>query len=260
MLHRVDPLCEQALLHARILDVLEALIGPDVLCLQTMLFYNAPGMGGQGWHQDSYYITTYPDTLIGSWLALERADEGNGCLWVAAGSHRQPIYPDRERGSLMHTDGALTDLTTVEGVSHLDDAQNTLAPVAGRYEWLPAVVEPGDVIFFHGHVLHRSYPNGSADRWRRAFVSHYCNARSWVPWNHGAPFEGDCANAQHILGRGTTHLPYAQPLFGTPCAATEPQAATRAVAGGDGMMTMTTATAPATGVNAWDPGEAWKKA
>jgi hypothetical protein len=35
----------------------------------------------------------------------------------------------------------------------------------------------------------------------------YCNARSWVPWNHGTPYEGESANYLHILARGTTHLP-----------------------------------------------------
>ncbi|MEN3000493.1 MAG: phytanoyl-CoA dioxygenase family protein, partial [Armatimonadota bacterium] len=69
--------------------------------------------------------------------------------------------------------------------------------------------------FFDGHLLHRSYPNRTRDRWRRSFVCHYCNARSWVPWNHGEPFEGDSANYLHILARGSTHLPYASPRFGT---------------------------------------------
>ncbi|HTE20928.1 MAG TPA: phytanoyl-CoA dioxygenase family protein [Armatimonadota bacterium] len=223
MLHRVDPLSERFLLHPRILDVLEALIGPDVLALQTMLFYNPPGRGGQGWHQDAYYITTYPDTLIGAWLALDRADEENGCLWVAPGSNSEPIYPSPDpHGGFVHADGAFQDLEAVENVSNLDDAVNTLSGVARGYEWVPVPVDPGDVIFFHPHLLHRSHPNRSKDRWRRAFVSHYCNARSWVPWNHGAPYEGESANAHHILARGATHLPFAGPLFGTPCAATEP--------------------------------------
>jgi hypothetical protein len=52
-------------------------------------------------------------------------------------------------------------------------------------------------------------------------VSHYCNARSWVPWNHGDPYEGESANYLHILARGKTHLPYAQPRFGTACAANQ---------------------------------------
>jgi len=224
MLHRVDAMSERFLLHARILDVLEALIGPDVLALQTMLFFNAPGMGGQGWHQDAYYITTYPDTLIGTWLALERADEENGCVWIAPGSQCEPIEPDAHnpRGGFVHADGAFRDLPAVENVSNLDDAVNTLSPTARKYEWQSVPVNAGDVVFFHGHLLHRSHPNRTEDRWRRAFVSHYCNARSWVPWNHGAPYEGDCANEQHILARGTTHMPFAQPRFGTPCAATDP--------------------------------------
>lgn len=213
MLHRVDPLAEWALLHPRVLDVLEGLIGPDVLCLQTMLFLNPPGKGGQGWHQDSYYITTYPDTLVGAWIALDDADEENGCLFVAPGSHCEPIYPDRERGSLIHAEGSLSDLRTVEGASNPDDAGNDLAAVAARYPVHPVPAKPGDVVFFHGHLLHRSHANRAAQRWRRAFVSHYCNARSWVPWNHGAPYEGAAANHLHVLGRGATHLPHATPQF-----------------------------------------------
>ena len=72
----------------------------------------------------------------------------------------------------------------------------------------------GDV--FNGRVFHRSFPNRSKDRFRRAYVCHYCNARSWVPWNHGASFEGDCANNLHILARGWSHLPFAKPKYGTP--------------------------------------------
>jgi hypothetical protein len=56
-------------------------------------------------------------------------------------------------------------------------------------------------------------------------VGHYCNARSLVPWNHGEPYAGDAANDRHILARGSTHLPYAQPHFGTPCAANQPRPA-----------------------------------
>ncbi len=222
MLHRVDPVSERYLLHPRALDVLEALIGPDVLALQTMLFLNPPGRGGQGWHQDSHYILTFPDTLIGVWVALDRADEENGCLWVSPGSHREPVRAHPEHPVTVHSYEAFADLDYAEHASVQDDSVNSLTSVAGRYPRpIPVVLEPGDAVFFHGHLLHRSHPNRSAERWRRAFVSHYCNARSWVPWNHGAPFEGDAANGEHILARGRTHLPFALPRFGTPCAALE---------------------------------------
>ena len=217
-LHRVNATGEWGLLHPRVLDVLEALIGPDVLALQSMLFFNPPGKGGQGWHQDAYYITTYPDTLIGSWLPLEPADEENGCLWVAPGSGKEPIYPAHNGPAHIHAAGAFDDLQEVDNVSHLDDEVNTLSPIVKtKYKKIvSAPVEPGDAIFFNGRVFHRSFPNKSKDRFRRAYVCHYCNARSWVPWNHGAPFAGDCANNLHILARGWSHLPFAKPKYGTP--------------------------------------------
>jgi phytanoyl-CoA hydroxylase len=53
MLHRLSPVHERFLLHPRVLDGLEALIGPDVLALQSMLFFKQPVQPVQGYHQDS---------------------------------------------------------------------------------------------------------------------------------------------------------------------------------------------------------------
>lgn len=226
MLHRVLPIHERFLLHPRVLDVLEALIGPDVLALQTMLFFKQSGQPGQGYHQDSYYIPSFPDTLCGAWLALDRADEENGCLWMTVGSQHEPVYPDCD-GHSPYGQRNLSDIEPIFNASNTDENTNGLTRVARNYPGreIAAVVDPGDVVFFGGHILHRSHENRAKNRTRRAFVAHYCNARSWVPWNHGAPYEGDAANYQHILARGTTHLPYAQPRFGTPCAANQPQPA-----------------------------------
>lgn len=226
MPHRALELAERFLLHPRIVDVLEALIGPDVLALQTMLFFKQPGQAGQGFHQDSYYIPTQPDTLIGAWLAIDPADEENGCLWMTPGSQHEPIYPDCD-GATQQGDTILSDIESIKAASHPDIEVNTLARIALEYgKEVKVEAEPGDVIFFGGHVFHRSHQNDSQHS-RRAFVSHYCNARSRVPWNHGATYDGEeeggAANYKHILARGSTHLPYAQPKFGTPCAANAPE-------------------------------------
>lgn len=192
-------------------------MGPDVLALQTMLFRKGPGSNGQGFHQDSYYIPTFPDTLIGAWIAIDPADTENGCLWMCRGSQNEPIYPPES--GYGYGDTQLEDITSVRGVGgHAnddDDAENTLKPIAKRYPEEPAVVQPGDVVFFAGHVFHRSLSNKTVDRTRRALVNHYCNARSFTTWGGG--------NEAHILARGNTHLPFAQPKFGTPCAALDPQ-------------------------------------
>jgi len=219
MVHRKNGIAEWGLLHPGVLDVLEALIGPDVLALQSMLFFNPPGKGGQGWHQDAFYIQTQPDTLIGAWMALDRADEQNGCLWVAPGSHCEPIYPPvAPRPHFKHIDERqIRDLFPAAHASVMDDEVNKLSQVAAKYgKPVPVVLEPGDVLFFHSRLLHRSYRNETKDRMRRSYVCHYCNGRSFVPWNHGEPYEGPSANHCHILARGWSHLPFASPKFGTP--------------------------------------------
>jgi len=224
MLHRVLEIHERFLLHPRVLDVLEALIGPDVMAMQSMLFLKFPGGAGQGYHQDAYYIPTVPDTLCGAWLAVDRADEENGCMWFTSGTQNEPIYPTAGLERQNHGD-TLADLTVVEQVSNTDEEANTLSRVAATYSGaeIPAVMEPGDVAFFGGHVLHRSHHNRSTDRFRRSFVGHYANARSFTLWGHDSgDAGGGSTNHAHILARGDTHLPYGQPRFGTACAANTP--------------------------------------
>jgi phytanoyl-CoA hydroxylase len=236
MLHRVLEVHERFLLHPRVLDVLEALIGPDVMAMQSMLFLKFPGGEGQGYHQDSYYIPTVPDTLCGAWLAVDRADEENGGMWFTPGSQDEPIYPTAGRERQNHGD-AIGDLPTVDHVSDTDDTVNTLSRVAAKYagKEAPAVMEPGDVAFFGGHVLHRSHRNRSADRFRRSFVGHYANARSYTRWGYGEG-DGDGTNDRQILARGWTHLPFGQPRFGTACAANTPSLRGPAAPGGAPMM------------------------
>jgi ectoine hydroxylase-related dioxygenase (phytanoyl-CoA dioxygenase family) len=160
-------------------------VGPDVLALQTMLFLKPPGAPGQGYHQDSFHIITKPDTLIGAWIALDRADEENGCLLVTAGSQAEPIYPDADESKGHGGDHRLEGIGAVAHADDPDESVNELTRVAARYRGreVAAGLEPGDAVFFGGHLLHRSHANRSATRSRRAFVAHYCDARSLVPWD-----------------------------------------------------------------------------
>ncbi len=221
MLHRQLELHERYLLHPGVLDVLQALIGPDVLALQTMLFVKGPGKPGQGWHQDTYYIPTHPDTLCGAWIAIDDCDERNGAMWFATGSQHEPVYPPESGYGF--GDHQLSGVQGVSGVSNPNDEENDLTRIAERYPQLLVSAKAGDVVFFGGHVLHRSKQNWTTDRFRRSFVGHYCNARSFTQWNDGDGSDLDqetmMANQRHILARGDTHLPFAKPRFGTPCAA-----------------------------------------
>ncbi|MEM9251896.1 MAG: phytanoyl-CoA dioxygenase family protein [Planctomycetota bacterium] len=225
MLHRQIGLHERYLLHPRVLDVLEVLIGPDLSALQSMLFLKPPGKTGQGWHQDSYYIPTMPDSLCGAWLAIDDADEYNGGLWFAKGSGAEPVHPPCPEVNYGFGDRLVSDVKHIKNASDPDDNTNHLTEVADRYDQVLGSVKAGDVVFFNGHILHRSKDNITTDRFRRAFVGHYCNARSYTPWGRdednptGFDETTGSTNGSHILARGDTHLPFARPRFGTRCAA-----------------------------------------
>ncbi len=223
MLHRRLELHERYLLHPRVLDVLEALTGPDILALQSMLFLKPAGKPGQGWHQDSFYIPTQPDTLCGAWIAIDDADERNGAMWMAKGSGSEPVYPPGDGYGFGQ--GDLGGIARVGGVSDPDDDKNDLSRIADRYDQVLVSARAGDVVFFGGHILHRSKQNWTVDRVRRSFVGHYCNARSFTRWgadpNAAETVDSisGMTNGSHVLARGDTHLPFARPRFGTPCAA-----------------------------------------
>lgn len=239
MLHRVLELHERYLLHPRVLDVIQSLIGSDVLALSTMLFFKPPGKPGQDWHQDSFYIPTYPDTLCGVWIAIDDCDHANGALQVASGSGVEPVFPPASGYGFGNTH--LTDIP--HGSARTEGAQSSeLARAAAAYPCLTMDLKAGSGIFFGGRLLHRSTPNVTTDRMRRSLAFHYCSARSLVRWGadqderdvHAAPIVDPrtrMTNGSHILARGDTHLPFARPLFGTACAALEKLSAAAGAAG-----------------------------
>ena len=83
-----------------ITDVLTRVIGPDVKCMQSMLFIKSSGKPGQAWHQDEDFIPTRDRSLAGAWIAIDDAVIDNGCLWILPGSHKPgilwPMYPHND--------------------------------------------------------------------------------------------------------------------------------------------------------------------
>lgn len=133
------------------------IIGPDLRVFFSQLFFKAPGGGGpKPMHQDNFYFGPNDrDGMVTAWIALDDADEGNGCLFFADGSHL----------------GEVISHSAPEGQPF-----NLLVPdeAAAEYTMTAAPVPRGGVSFHHGNVLHRSSQNQS-DRWRRACAIHYAN-------------------------------------------------------------------------------------
>ncbi|MYA42515.1 MAG: phytanoyl-CoA dioxygenase family protein [Gemmatimonadetes bacterium] len=72
-----------------ILDVLEQLIGPDILLWSSVLFGKPAHTGKRvPWHQDAPYWPIRPMAACTVWIAIDDSTRENGCLEVVSGSHK----------------------------------------------------------------------------------------------------------------------------------------------------------------------------
>ncbi len=87
--------------HPAILDAVEALIGPDILCWSGRFFVKNPGDGGfVSWHQDStYWGLSAAEEILTAWVALAPTTVANGAMKVVPGTHKRQIEPHRENGA-----------------------------------------------------------------------------------------------------------------------------------------------------------------
>ncbi len=155
--HRFDELALRMLLDARIEAVLAALMGEEPIAAQSMFYFKPPGSKGQALHQDNYYLRVRPHTCIAAWTAVDRSVPENGGLYVCPGTHTMevacPEVADPEESFTTHF----------------------VRPPAGITP-VPVELDPGDVLFFGGSIVHGSRPNGSDHEWRRSFICHYVPA------------------------------------------------------------------------------------
>ena len=123
------------------LDLVRALIGPDVVLHHTKLF-RKPAEKGAAFpmHQDWSYFPTIHDQCVAAVIHVSEATDAMGCLRVYPGSHR---------------DGRIADSS---GISEMSAVQQRY-PLDGA---TPVECLPGDVIFFHAHTVHGSRLNTSA--------------------------------------------------------------------------------------------------
>lgn len=154
MPHRFDELAMSTMLDSRIGGVLRDLMGEEPLAAQSMLYFKPPGARGQAFHQDDFYLKTAPAHCMAAWVALDDCDAENGTLFVAPGSHTQPI--------LCPHAADLTKSFTTEEVT-----------IPEGTEPVEVLLDAGDVLFFNGAVIHGSTPNNTKDRFRRSFICHY---------------------------------------------------------------------------------------
>jgi non-haem Fe2+, alpha-ketoglutarate-dependent halogenase len=147
--HALLPWYAELVRHPRILDVVEDVIGPDILVWTATFFIKEPHSPTfAAWHQDSTYFGLEPHELVTAWVALTDASAEAGCMEVlsAKGAPRQMRHAAlRLKDSINRTGQTITE--------PLDDsAAVTMALPAGSFS------------LHHGLCPHRSAPNRAQHR------------------------------------------------------------------------------------------------
>ncbi len=170
--HQVQKYSEawmRAFQDARFLDVVEAIVGPDIILHHSKLFSKPPRVGAPfPLHQDWAYFPTERDSMLAAVIHVSASDEASGCLRVVPGSHRLGRRPGLS-GSDTHGPQDLEFLARYE----LEKAT-------------PLICEPGDVVLFNYFTLHGSGRNES-DRVRKiVLVQLYAGDDAVEPGNRHA--------------------------------------------------------------------------
>ncbi len=144
--------------HPRILDAMEDLLGPDVVCWGSSFFVKTAGSESYiSWHADTYYYGLEPQDTVTVWVAFTPSDRVSGCLRCIPGSHR--VEQGFDEAPSAHN--MLGRGQTTRGV---DEATAVYMPLA-----------PGQFSIHHECTVHSSEPNNSDYR-RIGYSIHYCPA------------------------------------------------------------------------------------
>jgi non-haem Fe2+, alpha-ketoglutarate-dependent halogenase len=135
---------------ARILDVVEDLLGPDLLIYTSTFFIKEPHSPTiAAWHQDSTYYGLEPKEEATVWVALSEASEAAGCMEALSfrGQPRQLRHASRVVENSVNRASQVIVGPLGEG------APTAMMPLAA-----------GSFSVHHGLCPHRSGPNNTSHR------------------------------------------------------------------------------------------------
>jgi len=143
---------------ARMVEAAEMILDGTVGHYHSKLMQKEPKKGGAWeWHQDyGYWYNNgflYPE-MVSIMLALTEATQENGCMQVLKGTHRM--------------DRVEHNMTGEQVGAHLEKVEEAMK----HHELVYVELQPGDALFFHCNLLHRSNANLS-DHSRWSLISVY---------------------------------------------------------------------------------------
>lgn len=152
MRHKVHLLftwANQLARHPAILDAVEDVIGPDILCWSTSFFIKeAHSTSFVSWHQDATYWGLSTDDVITAWVAFADAPVESGAMKFWPGSHL--------RNQLEHRD-------TFDKDNLLSRGQEIAVDVP-EGEGVDVALKAGEMSLHHVLLAHASGPNTTGDR------------------------------------------------------------------------------------------------
>ncbi|HEY6333349.1 MAG TPA: phytanoyl-CoA dioxygenase family protein [Blastocatellia bacterium] len=146
--------------HGALLDVIQDLLGSDILVLGTLVFYKPPRDNSYAsWHQDSVYSGMHLTPSTSAWIALTPSNPSNGCMRVIPGSHKL--------GQLAHINSQDRSnlLRRGEQLASVDDSQA-----------VDVILQPGEMSLHQSTIVHGSNPNTS-DGPRIGFIVRFVTNR-----------------------------------------------------------------------------------
>jgi non-haem Fe2+, alpha-ketoglutarate-dependent halogenase len=186
-IHLLVPWLWDIVHHAAILDAVEDLLGPDLLCWGTSFIAKNGGDGRYvTWHQDQTHWSLTDPRAVTAWLAFTPSTPANGCVRMIRGSNRA-VLPHRDNGDRLNMLGRREEATT--GFDERDAVDVTLAP--------------GEISLHDPLIVHGSAPNRAPGR-RVGFAIRYIpasvgqrggqrNSATLVRGRDHGNFEPECA-------------------------------------------------------------------
>lgn len=147
--HVVIPRLAEVARTPAILDIVEAILGPDLLAWSVELFIKDSGSDKTvSWHQDiTYWGMGETDDEVTAWIALSDVSIEAGCMRFIPGSHK---------GGLVAHEDTFADDNLLSRGQKITDVREEDA--------IHGPLKPGQMSLHHGRCFHASGRNRSDDR------------------------------------------------------------------------------------------------
>lgn len=144
--------------HPAVLDVVESIVGPNILVWNSSLFLKEPHDPGYvQWHQDVYDFAENSDAIVSAWIALLPSTRANGAMRVVPGSWRNQHVEHKP---------------VPAGAPALIRDNLEIAVDVDEANAVDLLLEPGQLSLHHMYTYHGSPPNRSDSR-RCGFAVRY---------------------------------------------------------------------------------------